>query len=271
MAPTYHSHKTKLSLFKITNKRSAMRAIIAWPMLILGLYMLAALIGSMIPVNAKWKPVTIGNTVYLYDNGVHTSLIVARRLRPTELGVMVADPAVDLPRPNDSPEVRMASMLGQLPDDRFPGNIKSYPFLMIGWGDTKFYRETPAWRDVRLGTALTALWGSGQSSMHVDRLKRLPTNGIKKLVLTEGEYLDLLGFVADHFPNSLEGLYTVEKGYGPDDRFYPISPKSYQHGTPELRYSMLFTCNNWVNEGLKRAGIKTGYWTPLPFGVMWWH
>ena len=142
---------------------------------------------------------------------------------------------------------------------------------MIGWGDARFYRETPTWGAIKPGTTLTALFGSGQALMHVDRLPRLPYRGVKKLVLRKDEFLRLLEFVQSHFPNGFEGKANAEKGYGADDRFYPISPIAYRQGVPDLRYSALFTCNNWVSEGLRRAGIKTGIWTPLPFGVMWWY
>jgi hypothetical protein len=107
--------------------------------------------------------------------------------------------------------------------------------------------------------------------MHVDRLPRLPQRGLKKLVLRDDESRRLLDYVQSHFPHSFEAKAIAEKGYGIDDRFYPISAIAYRQGVPDLRYSAFFTCNNWVSEGLKRAGVKTGYWTPLPFGLMWWH
>ena len=266
-----HGNWLHLKLFRINSIGSALRALIGWPLLVLGLYFVAAMLGSLVPVNGEWKPAAKGITVYLYDNGVHTSLIFPRDLAGYDLGLMVADPTVEPQRISDSPTDTRLEWPEQLPDDRFPGNIQAYPYIMIGWGDARFYRETPTWGAIKPGTTLTALFGSGQALMHVDRLPRLPYRGVKKLVLRKDEFLRLLEFVQSHFPIGFEGKANAEKGYGADDRFYPISPIAYRQGVPDLRYSALFTCNNWVSEGLRRAGIKTGIWTPLPFGVMWWY
>ena len=151
-----------------------------------------------------------------------------------------------------------------MPDNRFPGAAADYPYLMFGWGDARFSRETPRWADVRPGTVMAALFGSGETLVHVDRLPRLPYRGLKKLILRDQEYAELLPFLVAQFPDQRMERAMPTPGYGPDDRFYPIS-------TSELHYSAFFTCNNWVSEALKRAGVRTGYWTPLPFGVMWWH
>ena len=260
-----------MKLFRINSVGSALRALLAWPMLVLGLYMLAAVVGSVIPVNADWEPPEQGTTVYIYDNGVHTSLIFRRDFDGYDLGLMVADPPVQVQRAMDSPTDTRIVWPEGLPDERFPGKIEDYPFLMIGWGDARFYRETPTWADVRPGTALAALCGSGEAMMHVDRLRHIPYRNVRKLVLRDDEFVDLILFVQSHFPNNFETTVVAEAGYGIDDRFYPISPVSYTQNTPDLRYSALFTCNNWVSYALAQAGVKTGKWTPLPFGVMWWH
>jgi Protein of unknown function (DUF2459) len=47
----------------------------------------------------------------------------------------------------------------------------------------------------------------------------------------------------------------IEGGaYGTDDAFY------YAHGS----YHAFNTCNCWVGRGLKAAGVRTGWFTPLP-------
>jgi len=240
-------------------------------MLVLGMYMASALVGSSIAVNADWTPPKQGISVYIYDNGVHTSLIFKRDFDGYDLGLMAADPPVKVQRAIDSPTDTRLVWPDQLPDNRFPGAIREFPYFMIGWGDARFYRETPTWSDVRPGTALAALFGSGESMIHVDRLRHIPYRNVKKLVLRDEEFVDLLLFVQSHFPSSFETRVVPEAGYGIDDRFFPISPVSYTQSTPDLHYSALFTCNNWVSHALAQAGVKTGKWTPLPFGVMWWY
>ena len=41
-----------------------------------GLYLLAALLGSLIPVNRGWKEPAQGITIYVADNGLHSDLIL---------------------------------------------------------------------------------------------------------------------------------------------------------------------------------------------------
>ena len=36
------------------------------------------------------------------------------------------------------------------------------------------------------------------------------------------------------------------------------------------RYSAVRTCNEWVGEGLRRAGVRVGRWTPFPVTVLNW-
>ncbi len=254
-----------MKLFRINSLWSAVRALLGWPLLLVGSYFAAALIGSLIPVNANWREPKDGVTIYIYDNGIHAGLILARRDGTLDHGVLVADFPVILDDsayygapPSDLPKV--------IPPDRFPGDIDEFPYIMIGWGDADFYRNTPTWGDLRPRTAITALTGSGEALMHVDRLRSIPPNATKKLILRDHEFARLLDFVAAHFSPTVGFMPQVERGYGPDDRFYKVSSDA-----PKLRYSALFTCNNWVGEALKVAGVKTGYWTPLPFGIMQRH
>src|SRR3954471_10014022 len=51
---------------------SLLSAILALP----ALYLLAALAGSLIPVNRGWAEAPRGTTVYLADNGIHADIIM---------------------------------------------------------------------------------------------------------------------------------------------------------------------------------------------------
>jgi uncharacterized protein (TIGR02117 family) len=266
-----HGDWLHLKLFRINSVWTALRAMLGWPLLAVGFYGAAALVGSAIPVNEHWTPPTKGHTIYLYDNGIHTSLIIPRNQDGVDLGYRVADPPLDWMKDKDGPNDFDSTPPAELPDDRFPGSTKEYPFLMFGWGDARFYQDTPHWADFRPKTAMAALFGSGQTMIHVDRLERIPTIGIRKINLRAKEFGRLLEFLVLHFPDNFEAKAQPTPGYGSDDRFFPIGSRWHFTGTPDLRYSALFTCNNWVNEALKRSGVKTGYWTPLPFGVMWWY
>jgi uncharacterized protein (TIGR02117 family) len=231
--------------------------------------MLAALVGSIIPVNADWEQSDKGHAVYIYDNGVHTSIIFPRDIaaaypqtenwlgppvEPPELIDRIFEPPSDVLFPWQNAELERP----------FPGDPAIYPFLMVGWGDARFYRDTPSWADFRPDTAFSAVVGSGKSLIHADRITQLPRSGVRKLRLTTHELSTIMWFIRKQLKIPAQAAEPVpQAGYGEDDRFFEASD--------EHRYSGLFTCNNWVSEALKSAGVKTGYWTPLPFGVLWWH
>jgi uncharacterized protein (TIGR02117 family) len=225
-----------LKLFRINSIGSALRALLAWPLLAVGLYMVAALIGSAMPVNNDWKSSEDGYAVYLHDNGIHLSIIVPRKTYRNDLDSIF--PAA------------------HLPGDQAPAN-----YLMFGWGDRDFYLNTPTWGDLRPSHAINAFVGSGQSLLHVDHLGTLPS-GVTKIIVEHETHQTILSEIALTMKaNASEPTPAPIKGYGISDVFYPARGHDY---------SALYTCNNWVSGILAKAGIKTGKWTPLPFGVLWW-
>jgi uncharacterized protein (TIGR02117 family) len=231
-----------LKLFYINSPWKALRAILGWPILAAGLYFVAALLGGLIPVNGDWTEPAKGTTIYLSDNGIHTSIIIP--CAPGEGADTCLFPASDIA--NTHFQAR---------------------WQMIGWGDREFYLNTPTWADLNLRTAATAFLGSGKTLVHVDHLDHLPIDGTKALKVNDAE----LNAILLHIRHSA-GIETFAslsskpiKGYGQNDVFYEAN------NAGSSSYSMLFTCNNWVSEILASAGVKTGFWTPLPFGVMWWH
>ena len=57
-----------------------MRAIIGWPLLLVGAYFIGALVGSFIPSNSDWREPDRGIPIFVETNGVHVSLIVPMRV-----------------------------------------------------------------------------------------------------------------------------------------------------------------------------------------------
>jgi uncharacterized protein (TIGR02117 family) len=227
-----------MRLFRINGLWPALRALIAWPLLLIGLYMFAALAGGLIPVNASKVHQSSGHIVYIYDNDIHTSIVFPR-----------IDGSIDI-----------AETLTKKAD--FPGDKATYPWIMVGWGDHDFFLNTPSWAEVKVQTLISAIMGSGASLIHIDRITQLPPRErMRRLVLTDAQYAKLLGFITPQMTLAPNGEPQSIKGYSTDDQFYRSAGRDY---------SILYTCNNWVGEALEKAGVRTGYWTPLPFGVMWW-
>lgn len=127
----------------------------------------------------------------------------------------------------------------------------------FGWGDRDFYLNTPRWQDMRPGTALSALIGSGETLVHVDELGDFaPDENWRPLRLRTDEYARLRRSIAATFEPGGAAI----TGYGPTDRFYPARG----------RYSAFVTCNVWTARMLASAGVRVGLWTPFASSIMRW-
>lgn len=200
-------------------------------------YGAAGLIGGSIPANTGWRPPAAGVTIYVETNGVHTDLVLP-----------VAAAGIDwrdLVRPEDIADPRYAA----------------YNHLAIGWGEARFYLETPTWADVRPGTVLHAALGSDRTLMHIAHVPA-PAIGpdVRRIVLRVEHYRRLARFVRASFAVPLRGRPRVYTGYGPYDAFYSASG----------RYDAVMTCNAWTGAALRSAGVRIGAWTPFAVTVMGW-
>lgn len=212
--------------------RPQSRRLIALLLSPVGLYFAAAGVLSHVPVNRGRREPADGVTIYLASNGIHTAIVVPARSGRVDWRGWI--------RASDLPDPKLA---GQ--------------WLLFGWGDRDFYMNTPTWKDLRPGTALSALIGSGQTLVHVDHLDDFYADAdMRPLRLTPDEYLRLAGFIEQ----SMTDWPKATHGYGPRDVFY--------EGTG--RYSILRTCNVWTGDALKAAGVRTAVWSPFPGGIMRW-
>lgn len=212
--------------------RPQSRRLIALLLSPVGLYFAAAGVLSHLPVNGDWREPADGVTIYLASNGIHTGLVVP-----------VSSAGVDW---------RGRVRASDLSDPKQAGQ-----WLLFGWGDRDFYQNTPTWRDLRPGTALSALIGSGQTLVHVDHLDDFYADAdMRPLRLTTEEYGRLSNFIDKTFADTRE----VVAGYGPRDVFYAAKG----------RYNVFRTCNVWTGEALKAAGVRTAIWSPFPGGIMRW-
>jgi uncharacterized protein (TIGR02117 family) len=133
--------------------------------------------------------------------------------------------------------------------------------VAIGWGDRGFYTETPTLADLKLSTALAALAGTDEATLHVD-LYRAPIGGpgVHVLLVTEAQKATLEAYVRSAFIDGPDGRpeRLDHAGYGVDDAFY----RARGHWTP------IVTCNEFLARGLRAAGIRTGLWAPFTNGIV---
>jgi uncharacterized protein (TIGR02117 family) len=133
-------------------------------------------------------------------------------------------------------------------------------FVSFGWGDQGFYLETPTWDDLRFSVAAKALFWRSKTAMHLTYYRRAASDW-NRISLCPQQMEALLLYVRHSFQETTSGLPILipEKGYGQNDDFYEGKGS----------YSIIRTCNNWANQGLKTAGVKTAVWSPLDKGILY--
>lgn len=167
--------------------------------------------------------------IYLSTNGVHTDFVLPLTTDVLDWQTRVAVPS---------------------------GSIR---WLAFGWGDRGFYIDTPTWSDLSVSTALTALSGMGKSAMHVSAYSHMTTGeDVVKLSLTRKEYQTLVHYIDMSFEKVENEYQRIEvEGYGAFDAFYQAKGS----------YSLFYTCNTWVNQGLKQINQKAALWTLHDQGI----
>ncbi len=224
-----------MKLFRINSVGSALRALVAWPLLVVGLYMLAALVGSHIPTNSDWREPKDGVELFVETNGVHVSLILPIAAAGDDLS--------DLIRPD------------QLSDPIIYGT-----HVMIGWGHAGVYRNAKTWAEVRSGDVAGAILGSDDVLLHVYHLTNPQPLSIRRpFRVTPQQYRSIIAQIRASF-SLHHGISIASPAYAPDNLFYAAKG----------HYTAFHTCNEWTSEILRNAGVRTGAWTPLAGGVMHW-
>lgn len=201
------------------------------------LYLLVAIICSLIPVNNQAETPAMGIPIYLATNGLHTDFYLPTVTEHIDWKDFVKNESFKIPYERPA-------------------------FIGFGWGDRGFYLETPTWRDLTFKNAFKAIFLPSETLMHVTYLNGIPQQSqrVKKLILSPQQYRDLVtyiqkGFVQKDYPYN----HLAESAYGNKDTFYL--------GTG--RFHLFRTCNVWVNRGLKEIGVKTALWTPFDKGILW--
>ncbi|WP_267396075.1 MULTISPECIES: TIGR02117 family protein [unclassified Sphingomonas] len=196
-------------------------------------YALLGLAGGAIPANRGWTPPSNGVRIFVESNGIHVGLVVPK----VAAGV----------------DWRGWAPARDLADPRYAG----YDHLAIGWGEQDFFLGTPRWSDVRPGTIIAAATGSDRTLIHLEHVPVPEAGGtVRAIVLRPAEYRRLAAYVQASFaPGGAR-----YRGYDMNDAFYQARG----------HYDALRTCNAWTGDALRHAGVRVGWWTPFPLGVMAW-
>jgi len=198
------------------------------------LYVVAALIGSLVPVNRGWTEPDRGTTIYLADNGIHADLLM-----PVRAGGLDWAPV--------------------FPNTDFAAADSSAGWIAFGSGEERVYLNTPTWWDITPRTIWAALAG-GKRVMHVEYVPN-PSYAVRQIRLRPEEYRRLWTAIRADFALDPRGrpLRIAHPGYGTSDAFYRAVGKE----------SAVRTCNSWVARWLRLAGVKTSLWPPFAPGLLW--
>ncbi len=130
-------------------------------------------------------------------------------------------------------------------------------WIVVGWGGRDFYLSTPTWADLSAGPVFASLVGD-RAVMHVELLGSLDAHSdhARAIDLPPAGLDRLTDAILASFARDAGGTprAIAQAGYGDFDRFFEAN------GT----FQLLFGCNVWTADMLRRGGVATGLWTPLP-------
>jgi uncharacterized protein (TIGR02117 family) len=200
----------------------------------------APLAGALVP--RPLVPPAMGETpatrrVLVLSNPIHTDI------------ALPADPDV-------------LARFGFLEASGLPLDDERVRWVVLGWGGRSFYLETPTWSDLKAGPVFRALTVD-TSVMHVAVGGSIDPagEGVTAIDLDDLRFAKLVEAAAGSFARSGGGEPILVAGlsYGDYDRFYEA----------EGRFNALLGCNTWTGAVLRQAGLRTGWWNPLPQSLVW--
>lgn len=180
------------------------------------------------------------------------------RSGPTRRILVLENPIhTDIAIPLDA---RTQARFAFLEDAGVPIGDPDARWLIFGWGGRAFYLETPTWSDLKPGPVFKALT-IDRSVMHVDIAGDISESNaaVTAFKIDEEGFDRLLAFVARSFAREKDRpVLIIGASYGPNDRFYEALGS----------FNALVGCNTWTARALREAGLRTGWWGPLPFNLL---
>lgn len=196
------------------------------------LYLIAALVLSLVCIETEKDACLKDQTIYVKTNGVHADIVIP----------------VNYLSENFVQKLQMP--------------IKAQ-FLSFGWGDKNFYLNTPSWTDLSFTTAFEALFMQSASVMHVTAYSwknKQMNNNWKEVKVCQHQLDKIIRHIYTSFKDeNIYGFVSIKSAnYYTTDKFFDA------YGS----YNCFYTCNTWVVEGFQKANIPVAIWSPFDFGVL---
>lgn len=216
-----------------------------WALVVLAaiplLYLAASLVGALVPASpASGRSPGEPERIYLATSLLHADFAIPATEEVKRRFAFLRPAGLPL----DHPDLR---------------------YLVFGWGSRAFYIATPTLADIRPGPVVKGVFGD-RSVMHVVAARDVAIDpGVMAIDLPPGGLERLASFIEQGFARDEAGapVHIPDAAYGSSDAFF--------EGVG--RFDIIRPCNIWVAEGLRRAGIGTGTWTPttlsLRLGLQW--
>lgn len=215
-----------------------MRKVLRFLSMSLAVIVLAAALGTLVP-RPLWPAASAGEGtrhILVLKNPIHTDIAI----------------------PLDD---RVRKRFGFLVEAGLPVDAPEARYLAFGWGGRAFYLETPTWSQLKAVPVLKALTLDA-SVMHVDIAGAIqePHPDVVGFDIDEQHFAALLDYIVASFKQGQGGPIVIgNAGYFTYDRFYEANG----------HFNALVGCNTWTAAALRTAGLRTGWWNPLPVSLGW--
>lgn len=152
-----------------------------------------------------------------------------------------------------SPETR--SRYGFAEAAGVPVSLPEAEWLVVGWGARQFYTTAGTFADITAASVFNAVIGDS-AVMHLDVAGDVSgIAGVKYLTLSDAQFAALLNALDASFQHDQTGApQSIPDRFSQHDAFFAGNG----------HFNLFHTCNAWVGETLRAAGVPLGIWTPLP-------
>jgi len=137
-------------------------------------------------------------------------------------------------------------------------------WIVVGWGSRAFYTATGRYQDMAFGPVMRAVTGDSAVFRFDVAYGDLAEYG-EPIQLSDAQFARLRGQILQGLQRDDAGAVNAVQSAGFTSTDIFIEAKGH--------FSILRTCNVWIGEILRGAGVKMGVWTPTPYAVTlsrWW-